>query len=761
MNILKKYIFFVFLLMLLPAISIKAQETKIYGKANPGSKTVNFGPCYESESINAEVIFEYYGEMTSVIHNLEPTLKITVHPLDNSPTKSEYRQFDPDQQKISFPVYMSKSNKEKVELPFYFRGSTKYGWYHATAQMGLIEAEGEKIIKLDTFKFKAKKTSKFIDGMTDTLYFDSVYVNPTIPQKQKWGVRSVFKDNMKVSSDAFEMLSPIITDLEFSASKFDVPPIFTKKYQTIDWELNYYPKNTGVDSANYFLIYQKELDGIARPDSAKVKLVGYGVEQEMQLIKSNFAFSNDTIFLGNVTKGYKAEITGTLKNIGNIPFAAKNESVLDGVDKKQSGILSIPSPNFTSEYIHPNESKEFKLNCQVDELGVFIDRYEIESNILDRDIFGVPADKIKKTIYVRGVGSAPRLRVPADTIDFGNIVINDVKCPSKKDTAIYIENTGNAQLMVSGTTLSPNKKFKLQLENDLVAPGDKSLLKITYEATDGELGPFESVLTFNTNDKTTEYKIVLLANGIAREDSWLFMPNNLKSKPGRTINVPIILEDRNFNKHHLEYAKNFTTTINFDSTMLRYSNYIKTATASENAAITTKFTNAGSMQLDINNGIEYFAGNDTLLYLQFKTYLGEKKTTPISFAPSMTKFGDGLCNDILNIDKNLQNGVFSLDSVCGLSQKLSVYRSKITLEEASPNPATNEVKIEFSVISEVTPSICVTDISGVELIKLPKQTFEKGLYNIPINTSTLPQGIYRLIIKENATVHSRAIVIIK
>ncbi len=730
-----------------------ADETvDIHSVTYPNKKIINMGPCFINEKIYTEIFVQYNGDSSVYIRNQLPTIMVFKSGLDKSLTGREYQSFNADG---NFPYRFDKN--ESVTIPFYYHAEpsvgVEEGWFHANVMVGVAYVGGEDTVRTDTFTLIAKKTPHYIDGFIDSLNFDSVYVNPMLPQKRYWKIKSTYVDNIETESISYKSLSPVTDEIEFGTKDYDILPVFPKRFQTFDWEIHYAPTNRGLDSCKYFIhYYPDKKNEPERTDSISLKVIGTGIKQELSLIKSNMKFSKtgDTIYVGNVPAGYRETITGELVNTGNIDFYSIGESVKKQQLNEASNIVAINKTAFIEKPLMIGDTTNFALDVKVDSLGIFIERYEIESNILSRNIHGVPHNEIKKTIYIRGEGSAPQLRLPTDSIDFGNVVINEVHCPSERHITIPVSNTGNSDLIVNKLAIVPNNKFKVDTHSFVLAPEQDTLITITFFASDGQFGKFESTLYFETKDFIQNKSVALRANGVPRKKSWLSINDTVTALPGEYLGIPIVIEDRDFNTHPISTAKNFITRLSFDSTVVNYINRNIIGTASEAATIGIREINGGQIEIEIDNGTDYFPPIDTLIILQMRAFLGNEASTPIAFQQGITKFGDGLCDDVINIEGNIFNGRLSLDSICGLPHLVHKRKNfNIEIKSISPNPADEFIDIIFDSNTDEEIKISVYNSEGDEILSNVITGVIKGTNSYRLSVRELNSQSYYLILDNN------------
>lgn len=135
----------------------------------------------------------------------------------------------------------------------------------------------------------------------------------------------------------------------------------------------------------------------------------------------------------------------------------------------------------------------------------------------------------------------------------------------------------------------------------------------------------------------------------------------------------------------------------------------------------------------------YFLPRDTLIKLNFDTYLGEAIETPIAF--SSPEFGDGVCSKILTTIPT--NGLFTLDSVCGLEFK-AVKRAKPRFELRAPQPlpARENITISFNLAEAGPVRIRLYTASGDLVGEVVNTSLPAGDYTFDYNCSGLAPGMY-------------------
>ena len=596
--------------------------------------------------------------------------------------------------------------------------------------------------QLDTVReyiMVAKKTIQLLDTYRDAIDFDSVYVNPPNSFEKNWKIKNNADQSISISNIDYGIFTPVPDGEEFEFPEISVSaPI--PSGQTIGGLVSYHPLNRGSDSAFGRIIYiAPESD---TSDTAMTIFRGFGVQQEMRLFETdtkidtlNFG-DQDRICLnaGNVRVGTNVRIKGSLVNKGNIPFHALSQIVRNYYDNDISGAFSFISGfDLSGNDILTDEKTDFEIQFLPDSAGEFFARYIIGSDIKERNIWGIPAEASNVIVYIRGRGINPKISIP-DTIDFGNIVVNPPYCSADRDTVIKILNTGNEELLINNLDITTGD-FGF-IPGNLSIP-QYSAGSMTFTFSSGALGDSESKFRLFTNENAgfNVHEIILKARGVLPLESSISIPDT-RSAPGRNISIPIITEGSK-----LGNARNFEDTVSFDPTSLQFLRTDPIGTASEGAIISADPDNSKGLlylSMRIPSG-GFFRNKDTLIKIQFRTYLGDRISYPVAF--SEPRIGDDKCSHVINL--NSDNGSFSIDSVCGLSLKVYTKDGGVfKFDMPSPNPADEYINLSFETAFKSRTRISIHNSYGEEVRSINNSVLPGGRYEWSVDLSGLPSGTY-------------------
>ena len=724
---------------------------------------VDYGFCLIGDSLEKLFVLKNTGLDIIKLGTKDPSYFKGVY--DNINHPQDFWEFNPRQG--DEPEQLIDRGKEKEFIMRYYASedTSKYkaGKKLVKLTLGLFDSKipnepspGYKdMVALDSFLLIARKTTHYIDGYENEYNFDSVYVKPPAKVSWIWQVKNVSKSDLVIESDTIIPLSP---NPDFRINKILNQPIYQKN--VIPMEIEYYPTDNGGDSAIYQLKYRPH--PVLLPDSvdyAKVKLFGIGVKQNLDIYFSNVDHHGDTIDVGEVWVGKKKEdVMVVLKNEGNLRFGAVSQVIKNKKDEIDT-LFSIISPlKEIPFHLDILKTDTFKIEFHPKERGTFIARYVIESDIASRNIKGIPAEGLQKIIYLKGTGIEPEISVAIDTLDFGNIVHHQ-DCPSSATISIPINNLGNTTLWIQDALIDP--PFTRILIDTIAANSQRNMLIIFNADSSLELGDYSDTLFIVSRDvrppKDT-LKIIVNASSVEPQQTRLYIPKDIKAKPGRLISVPIIVDKNNIN-----FARTFSDTLTFDTTLLRYNDFENLGTASEGAEKGSIIINpdTASSRLGINIKMPenvFFRQSDTLIILKFNTYLGDNVSTYIAFAKP--QFGDGPCSKVLT--PITTNGIFSLDSICGLNLKAIPHTTKkFRFEDIYPNPANEKIQFEYEMAFSTVIKISVYNSFGELVEKLIDSSLPAGTYLLTHPTNNMTPGIYYFEMQAGLFRHIKKVVLTK
>lgn len=726
----------------------------IYNSKHRSSDTIDFGVCYIGDSLESTFVLRNIGKFDLWMNKPVTPAFLLGKTSDQPILTNDFEEFSLTNYKI--PIIVD-TLKKIVNLKFQYKAKAtsseliKYpvGLKKALLHLGLLQTyDSIDAVVERNFIIYARKTTDYIYGANNWINFDSIFLNSN--RKLEWIVQSRAPYPIAVESQTFSLHTPLITDDEYKITIADndisFPVVFPESRNTVSWDISYTPKNLGKDIATLKLAVRP--DPVNHPDSLiypTLELFACGVEQKIELdnsIYENVKIYGDTIDFGDIRIGNSSEMMVILNNKGNIPFGLISQEIMQHKNcfdfKKQ--FLSDNS------HLQPNNFDTLRIAFSPKQRIIYNSEYQINSDITERDLYGYTNDMRTIKFYLRGRGIEPEISVAKDTIDFGNIVLSS-NCTSERDTIIPISNLGNMELKINSIYIYPESpKTPFSVENkELIIPADNNQIKmdsIKIIFSSNEEKEFYATLFLINNSSSPKdtIKITLHAKGVPPVSATLRIPDNLTIKPGHNIQIPIIIDNK-----RVSYARNFSDTLTYNKTILKYDGYNTPGTASEivpdDNIIINEIENTGRLAISIKTPSNaYFLKKDTLILLNFKAFLGDKIYTQISFASPV--FGDGKCNNVLNTNE-ITNGILFLDSICGISLKTIPYSQyKFAILSIDPNPVTESFSIAYQMAFASKVTIKIYDMYGREIIELLNNELPSGVYSNLFNAKILSPGTY-------------------
>jgi hypothetical protein len=749
------------ILLIVFSSELFSQEHNIIWNEIPTDTLVNMGPCFVDDSLETSFTFFNNSELPAYVDYVSPT--IIIQRGLNQQIVQEFRQFEQLTVPQAGAVEIAANSNLNILVSYNpdRLSIAPLGWQEAHLDLAMTsDPQLSDILVSKRFRLRAKKTRLFLDSFEDTLRFDSVYVNPTSYKESSIRLKSTWRDNIRVESQNVDYLSPITSDPEFEIDLFDVNPEFPKKYQIVNWPVRYYPVNRGLDSAFFEVIF-KPLPNQFPDSSDKVPVwvSGIGVEQELSLTNSNYDISGDTIKLGNIRVDIENEIFGSISNTGNIPFGFEDELFFDVTTLQETNIIQSTNSLSDKNDLPPNGNASFTLSIKPEEIGYFIYEYRIRSDITERNIHGVPASENYKSIFIEGNATLPRLTLPSDSINLGSIVLNTVECSSIRDTLIEISNSGNEQLVIRSIDVEPPfpaSQFNVFPKSMVIPPDSDTNIRITFQSSADNIGNHNAKVVFNLNvDPPNDQKeLFLSATGLPPVKAEISIPNDLKAKPGTVVSMPILL--RNGSSSPSVFGRSFSGEIRYDSTLLVYRNRLSLNTAFEGAGIIID-ESPGNLSISAVNE-SFFASSDTLIILEFDSFLGFRPATEITFNDIFISDGD--CPQILNL--TISNGEFRTDSVCALDEiAIPVPFADFEFNLISNNPVENNISFEIDLPRNATIEVSIYDVFGNQAGRKIQKNFDEGKHELYIDLKNLSQGNYFVVCREGFNIKSIPFSIVK
>ena len=754
----------IFLLLIIGTAKLRADfNGEIYSEGSQVD-TVDFGMCQLGDSLHNSFIVRNTGTEKIRISKIDPSFYLgKVNDPDHSIDFEEFAMYN-----VSLPYDLKPDSSIRITITYKAKGGIDTNQYSVGRKLALLklgihdpsitQPSQEQLVVSQKYILIARKTKHSIDGMDNPLYFDSVYVNPASKSNRILRIQNVSNLDLNIDNYQLKVLSPLVTPAEFEVGSYSLPiPITRKSSQNIS--LSYSPKDMGPDSAILLLTYHPY--PTQYPDSIDVTGLltkAIGVVQNLSVLNAEVNHTNDTIDMGRVWIGREVKAKCALINSGNINFGITSTNLWEEfIDSDAVGFKLLRDISKVKN-LAIGSTDTIQLSFLPDRRGELSARYIVGSNIATRAIKNLSASALNKVITVIGEGIEPYPTIEKDSVEFGNVVLYP-DCPPSKTFSLPINNTGNADLIIYQANVKPPFSTS-SIDTMRITPYSRKYLDIIFSARDRD--DYKEVLTLvtNANPPNNIIKIFLRASVVSPVQVDLLMPKEIKAKPGRLVTIPVLV-DTGRDVKNIVIARTFKDRITYNGTILRFSGYENTGTASEGARqiVLTETTDKNSLDISIEMQPEaYFLPREVLIYLKFNTYLGNSDSTALAFAnPS---FGDGNCSKVL-LNLNPGNGIFKIDSVCGIEYKILNQSDLLYIKSITPFPADKDFIVEYELQDKADTELRLYDINGIAFLSINGLPGEKGSNKICIPCSDLSPGMYLCEIRAGADVKRKNIIIVR
>lgn len=212
-----------------------------------------------------------------------------------------------------------------------------------------------------------------------------------------------------------------------------------------------------------------------------------------------------------------------------------------------------------------------------------------------------------------------------------------------------------------------------------------------------------------------------------------------RTTPGWLMKIPVILDDA----LDEQGVDEFTFQLTWDSTLMRLENStpqriptMVAGTLADGWNIVAEETTPGRLTARVTApaGIT-LRGTGMLLNLYCRMYLGSRADCPLPFTITLK---EQACAYVVP-----SAGLVSIDSVCGLNQRLiTLNPTDYALQPNVPNPFNPATEIQFSLGLDGPTQLTILDVAGREVATLLDQHLQAGEYSLVWNAAAYPSGLY-------------------
>lgn len=588
-----------------------------------------------------------------------------------------------------------------------------------------------------TFLLRALKTNEILASNTPFLRFDSVYVQPVpLPPEKRYSVTNVTMVTIPIDTQYLQMQTSVVGEPEIEVTTLPPGSKFGPRGQ-LSWLVRYLPRDMGRDSGDFNVLYKPNPD--VEPDTIVAHISGLGVLQTLRVVRApsdrgNVTVRGDTIDYGDVdadgTGGVVARIE--IRNEGNINAFVLSETEV-GTPRETNAFEVLRDLNNNEQQIETNEVDTLVVRFNPVDGGLHSMRYDIETNLRSRPIFGIPDGAQTKRLYFRAFARKPQMQIAPPSLSFGTVVFLE-NCPSASKRSIVVRNVGTIPLRIDSIVVSPvNAPLYVQQQTfSPIGVAESDTIEVLY--IPNSVSVLNARLVFYTNAFGIPYEIPAIGESVPADTITVSLPADIRARPGNPISVSVTVDSNRVVRTetaHLELA--------FDPSLLRYRRAVLVGTASEGAAISDSENPSGLLKIDLDaNGS--FSNRSSLILLEFDTFLGDRAETELALSPLTTRFGNAGCESVLDV--STRNGKFLIDSVCGLEYKTSTSLRSIIDIGIAPNPVEDVARIIILSPDSSTARLSLTDASGSVVVPQQTEMLVAGLNIVNLNLAHINPGLY-------------------
>lgn len=713
-----------------------------WNPANKADTLMDFGVTLEGDPVTVYFSVVNRSSYTVAIFSsrpdAEPFYQIVNTPdvPSGDPRKEEFREAD------LLPYFISSGDTGSFGVEYRsIQGDLQFPpdiVTEALLQLRVVDSAKPLSASRDkTFLLRALKTNEILASNTPFLRFDSVYVQPVpLPPEQRYSVTNVTMVTIPVDTQYLEMQTSVVGEPEIEVTTLPPGSQFGPRGQ-LSWLVRYLPRDMGRDSGNFNVLYKPNPN--LEPDTIIARISGIGVLQTLRVVRApsdrgNVTVRGDTIDYRDVdadgTGGVVARIE--IRNEGNVNAFVLSETEV-GTQRDTAAFEVSRDLNDNAQQIETNEVDTLVVRFNPVDGGLHLMRYDIETNLRSRPIFGIPDGAQTKRLYFRGFARKPQMQIAPPSLSFGTVVYLD-NCPSASQRSIVVRNVGNIPLRIDSIIVSPiNAPLYVQQQTfSPIGVAEADTIDVLY--IPNSVGVLNASLVFYTNAFGIPYEMPATGESIPPDTITVSLPDDIRARPGNPISVAVAVDSDRVDRTetaHLELA--------FDPSLLRYRGAILSGTASEGAALRDRENPPGLLTIDLDaNGS--FSQRSNLILLEFDTFLGDRAETELALSPQTTRFGNVGCESVLDV--SIQNGKFVIDSVCGLEYKTSTSLRSITDIGVAPNPVADWARIIILSADSSGAVLSITDAFGSVVVPQQSEILAAGLNIVNLSLAHVTPGLY-------------------
>jgi WD40 repeat protein len=310
---------------------------------------------------------------------------------------------------------------------------------------------------------------------------------------------------------------------------------------------------------------------------------------------------------------------------------------------------------------------------------------------------------------------------------------------SSADSLLTITNTSERDVVITDAVSDDNHFEVVPGQLPLALPaGATGTLLVRFTPSDDD--PVNAMLHFSGPPCI---QAALPLTGLTHVTATLIIPD-LHAAPGDTVSIPIRI--RNADRLLRSGVTGIATSLRVNASVLM--------PVQPTPVGVPDASDPDASYIVIPLLLSATPGHDsTLMSLRFIALVGNTDTTELQLEGSKPIGGTA---DILEIP-----GLFTLDSICGLSSRLIVITAPTVLKQIAPNPVTSVTSIQFQAPEQEYVQIVINDLYGRRAVELFDGVVDGSEQSIAFDTSTLASGLYYCTLQTSVRTITRLVVIQK
>lgn len=589
--------------------------------------TLDFGYVLAGDTVLRQLFIENTTPTDAVIPvGIRPYFWIEATP--------PYRDNDPDEFPLEalFPFRISSGQTRVYPLRYAATLFAQHPEGRHQVALGVSVRQSDdtaRIVGRRRLILRATKSFRPLWTDVSRLDFDSVYVSSPFVRTFPLLMRNVSRTSVPTrivrQGDSRSQAA-----FQFDADNSD---LFAQEAAK-DYHVQFQPSIPGYHALDVLFIHPSPLRGGA-DDTTTVQLRGIGVEQHLQCryaLSNKVIIAGDTIILQQRKIGTIDTVALVFENTGNIPIGAVQTLLL-----QQSTLAEVTlQKGFNQQRaLQPQQFDTVMFIVHPLRGGIVHATLELQTDLLQRSIFGVPAEAAIIRFPIR-IESIPQRLVPLrNELNFGTLpALNE--CNDERYDTLHFANQSNEPITITAIVVPP--PFRTTLQTPLLVEPGRIVAVPIIVVPQRDSGLIIASVQLVTTDTTYSPLGVKIKVRFVQPIPPALQIISAEYVPGEPTFVAVRCDSAAWMFSALSFD------VAFDPTMAELSSILSTGTASQQAIIRTETVGSGVYRVMITSRTNLLP-HDTLVVLRLRTYIGQQPRAPMSIV--RVRAGVPQCPDVI------------------------------------------------------------------------------------------------------------------